>query len=101
MCVHQHLCTAFRADSAPCSPARPPPVAGPCALARLHARQLPASFPPSQEYTATHDVHEAERCLSDLAVPHFHHEFVVRLVCGALAQVCVCVRTCRLTCVAV
>ncbi|KFM26575.1 Programmed cell death protein 4 [Auxenochlorella protothecoides] len=38
------------------------------------------------EYTATHDVHEAERCLSDLAVPHFHHEFVVRSLLAACAH---------------
>lgn len=29
-----------------------------------------------QEYLVSGDVHEAERCLRDLEVPHFHHELV-------------------------
>ena len=37
-----------------------------------------------QEYLSSDDVQEAERCLLDLEVPHFHHELVFEAVVMAL-----------------
>ncbi|KAK2076496.1 hypothetical protein QBZ16_001022 [Prototheca wickerhamii] len=37
------------------------------------------------EYLSSRDAVEAERCLADLSVPHFLHEFVVRALLGACA----------------
>nr|CAD7446600.1 unnamed protein product [Timema bartmani] len=33
-----------------------------------------------QEYLSSGDLHEAQRCLMDLEVPHFHHELVYEAV---------------------
>lgn len=35
-----------------------------------------------KEYILSGDSKEAERCLSDLEVPHFHHEFVYEVNIG-------------------
>ena len=38
-----------------------------------------------QEYQASHEVAEADRCLRSLAVPFFHHEMVKQLVLACMS----------------
>lgn len=38
----------------------------------------------SQEYLSSNDFKEAERCITDLDVPHFHHEIVYEAVVVAI-----------------
>eukprot|EP01135_Chromosphaera_perkinsii_P010416 Nk52_evm88s2118 gene=Nk52_evmTU88s2118 len=38
------------------------------------------------EYISSGDMKEAERCIKDLAVPHFHHEIVFEAICLALTD---------------
>lgn len=40
-----------------------------------------------KEYILSGDREEAERCLRDLEVPHFHHEFVYEVNISASARV--------------
>lgn len=40
-----------------------------------------------KEYILSGDREEAERCLRDLEVPHFHHEFVYEVNISACARV--------------
>jgi len=37
-----------------------------------------------QEYLSSHDLAEARRCLTELDVPHFHHELVYDAIVYAL-----------------
>lgn len=40
-----------------------------------------------REFISSNDIEEAERCLKDLNVPHFHHEFVFKLLMMAIETV--------------
>lgn len=56
--------------------------ASPCASLQPSQQLFPLCVPSSQmnlllkEYLISGDVSEAEHCLRDLEVPHFHHELV-------------------------
>lgn len=40
-----------------------------------------------KEYLISGDVAEAEHCLRDLEVPHFHHELVYEVFCSACWEI--------------
>ena len=41
-----------------------------------------------REYICSGDIIEAQRCLLELEVPHFHHELVYQVSIGLLALIC-------------
>ena len=67
---------------------RTPPLIPPGAVVSPPGRSAAWS---AQEYLSAHDLDEAQRCLHELDVPHFHHELVydsvVMAIEGTAAQV--------------